>query len=126
MNLIRKLFGAKSKYDKTLPYTYEARIYAVEGDEEEFVSCVSDTICGLIDYIMENEHNPVRTKLFEIYTDKEIPIPEDCFLSEDGKWLPKEVLCERMTSRYGEARTEHNCQFRDREQTPSGPMNFTH
>jgi len=128
MNLIRKLFGARSKYDKNLPYSYEARIYTVAQaveEEEDFVSCLSETICGLINHLMDNHTDPNQVRLFEIYVDRETPIPEACYMGEDGNWLPKEQLCELMTSRYGEAKTEHNCQFRDRDQTPVGPMNFT-
>lgn len=32
MNMLEKFLGPKSKYDKSLPYTYEARIPIFEGE----------------------------------------------------------------------------------------------
>ena len=51
----RKILGPRSKYDDTLPYTYMARVPAIEGDDELFSYYFADTICGLIEYLYEND-----------------------------------------------------------------------
>ena len=43
MSILEKILGPKSKYDKSLPYTYEARIRIFE-DGTEHKSYLSDTI----------------------------------------------------------------------------------
>ena len=49
MNLIKKIIGPKSKYDKDLPYTYEAKVACWDG-ADEYNSYFADTICGVISY----------------------------------------------------------------------------
>lgn len=34
MGLVRKIIGPKSKYDKTIPYTYMAKVPIIEGDDD--------------------------------------------------------------------------------------------
>ena len=55
MSIIEKIIGPRSKYDKSLPYTYMARVPVIEGDEELFSHYFADTICGLIEYLDKNQ-----------------------------------------------------------------------
>ena len=50
MDLVKRIVGARSKYDRTLPYTYEARV-PITGAEGEFQTFFADTICGLLDLL---------------------------------------------------------------------------
>ena len=74
MNIFKKLFGPRSKYDNSLPYTYMAKIMEIEGDEEVTSNYFADTICGLIDYLVQNELKPEQVALFGVYLKKEIPL----------------------------------------------------
>ncbi len=51
MGIIRKFLGPKSKYNKSLPYTYMAKVPIIEGDDELFSHYFADTICGLVEYL---------------------------------------------------------------------------
>jgi hypothetical protein len=53
MGIIKNFIGPKSKYDKTIPYTYIAKVQIIEGvtDENMMNYYFSDTICGLIEYL---------------------------------------------------------------------------
>jgi hypothetical protein len=119
MNFLTKLFG--SKYDKKIPYTYQAVINVVEDDDPVQVSYLADKICTLTNFLKKRQVDPETVTICEVYNGKETPIPKDCYMTEDGKWFPKTKLCQPMTSRYGEAKTEFTCQFRDRNNRICGP-----
>ena len=59
MGLLGKIFGPKSKYDKSLPYTSEARIRTFE-DGSEHKTYLSDTICGLVEHLERNGIAPAE------------------------------------------------------------------
>jgi hypothetical protein len=119
MNPLAGLLG--SRYDDALPYSYEAVVYPLGEDESVRVSYVADTICGLVNFLKKRREDPEGIRLFEIFRGKEVPIPENRYLSEDGRWLPRKRLCNPMTERYGEPMDETNCRFRDRKGTVCGP-----
>jgi len=77
MGIVRKILGPKSKYDKSIPYTYFAKAPIVEGDESLVNYYFSDTICGLIEYLDESNINPEEVELFGCYLKKEIPIDKE-------------------------------------------------
>jgi len=52
MSLLSKIIGPKSKYEKDIPYTYEARVKVVD---EEYNSFLADTICALVAHLVENK-----------------------------------------------------------------------
>ena len=58
MNIIKKIIGPRSKYDRSLPYTYMARVPVIEGDDELFSHYFADTICGLVEYLDKNDIKP--------------------------------------------------------------------
>ncbi|MCK5716464.1 MAG: hypothetical protein KAH77_03165 [Thiomargarita sp.] len=119
MNILPKIFG--SKYDKTIPYTYEAIVNIMEDDDAIKISYMADKICTLINLLKKRQVDPKTVTMFEIYNGKDTLIPADCYMTEDDKWFPKTKLCRPMTSRYGEAKTDQNCQFRDRNNRICGP-----
>ena len=110
----------KSKHDKTLPYTYEARISLVEGDEL-YNSYFSDTICGLIDYLDSHAIQPEQVQLFEIYQGKEFPINIEYCLTEEKAWLFRPDICRSFRKHYKGHIEEGKCSFKDRNRTGYGP-----
>jgi len=59
---LKKYLGPKSKYDKAILYTYEARIRIIEGSDE-YNSYFSDTICGLVEYLHQNDIKPDEVQI---------------------------------------------------------------
>ena len=128
-SIVRKVLGAKSKYDKTLPYTYMARIPAIEGNRGIFSFYFADTICGLIEFLDELSIMPADTELFGVYLDEEIPLENDRCLDRHGNWLKRPEICRSLENHYKstpEARykghlEKDTCSFDDRDRRGSGP-----
>jgi len=72
LSVIRKVLGPLSKYDKSLPYTYMAKVPVIEGDEEMFSYYFADTICGLIEYLDQKNIAPAEVELYGLYLKQEI------------------------------------------------------
>jgi hypothetical protein len=131
MGIVRKILGPKSKFDKSLPYTYEARIDILSGqsDEPMFESYFSDTVCGLIEYLDENNIKPDEVQLFGCYLGKEIPLEIKHCTTPQGKWLQPPALCKSLEKQYKKTMEEHykghvadaECSFEDRDKDGSGP-----
>jgi hypothetical protein len=124
MGLFSKILGPKSKYDPSLPYTYEARVRIFEDadeDVEEFKTYLSDTICGLIAHLERNGIGPEEAELFEIYREGETPIPSSLLTNADGQWLKKQELCRAFEHHYPGHIREDSCSFEDRERGCLGP-----
>lgn len=130
MNIIKKFIGPKSKYDKTIPYTYVAKVQIIEGDESLLHHYFADTICGLIEYLDENNINPDEVELFGCYLKKEIPLDKKYCTSEDGKWLKRPDICHSLETHYKETLEEQykghvelgECSYEDRDRKGSGPF----
>ena len=120
MRLLDKLLGPKSKYDESLPYTYEARIRIFE-DEEEFKTYFSDTICGLIEHLQKNGVGPGEAELFEIYREHETSIPASLLATPEGQWLTKQELCRAFEHHYPGYIRKDSCDFEDRGRGCVGP-----
>jgi len=122
MGIVSKVFGPVSKYDKSLPYTYIAKVNIIEGDEELVNYFFADTICGLIEHLTNNKINPKEVKLFGCYLKKEILLDIDPLLDADGNWLQRPKLCKSledyyqktMDDRYKGHEAHSNCSFDDR------------
>ncbi|MCB0281577.1 MAG: hypothetical protein H6627_05235 [Calditrichae bacterium] len=130
MGVIRKILGPRSKYDKTLPYTYMARLPIMEQDKNLYEYFFADTICGLVEYLAEHNKNPEETELFGVYQKIEVPLDTKCALSDDGKWLRRPQICKAMEEyfaktlelRYKGHVFEGECSFEDRNTQGSGPF----
>lgn len=120
MSLFERILGPKSKYDKSIPYTYEARIRIIEGNSD-FNSYFSDTICGLVEYLHRNGIKPEDVQIVEIYQGKELPIDVKLFTTPDRQWLFKPDICRSFEERYKGHIRENSCSFDDRDGTGSGP-----
>lgn len=120
MNLIDKILGPKSKYDPSLPYTYEARV-RMFAEGEEFKSWFSDTICGLIEHLHRNRIRPDEAVLLEIYLDRESPIDAGLFATPDGEWLFKPEICRAFEEHYKGHIHDADCSFKDRGRGTTGP-----
>ena len=121
MPIVRKMLGAKSKYDKSLPYTYMARVPVIEGEKDLYNFYYADTICGLIEYLAENEISPQETELFGLFRKEEIPMKKSHFLSGKGKWLRRPQICRTLEAHYKGLVEHDTCAFDDRERQGSGP-----
>lgn len=125
MSLARKVLGPRSKYNSTLPYTYMAKIFVIEGDDKSAQYHFSDTLCGLIEYFEENQIEPDEVELYGCYLKKEIPLDKNPCLSNEGKWLLRPLLCRALEIHYQKTMDERykghieldDCLFDDRERT---------
>jgi len=120
MSIINKILGPGSKFDKSLPYTYEARVPIMEGGAT-YNSYFSDTICGLLEYLTENNIQPTEAEVFEVYQDQEFPIEKQLFIGPDGMWLKKPQLCYSFREHYPGHIQEGSCSFVDRDKEGTGP-----
>ena len=120
MRILRELIGPISKYDKTLPYTYEAKVPIIEGIEE-YNCYLSDTICGLIEYLEKNKIGPDDARIYEVFQNKEKMIEQCFYTSKEGNWLHKPELCHSLSEHYKGHIYEGRCSFNDRERTGIGP-----
>src|SRR3989338_8956316 len=120
MSLLEKILGPKSKYDKSLPYTYEARIRIFEGSEE-YNSYFADTICGLVEYLHRNGVKPDDVQIIEVYQKQEFPIDTMLFATPDREWLFKPDLCRSFEEHYKGHIRDNTCTFKDRDGKGSGP-----
>jgi len=117
---ITKLFGPKSKYDKSLPSTYEAKVPIMEG-VDIYNYYASDTICGLIEYLEKNEIKPERVEIYEFIQNEEKIIQQDLYTSKKGDWLHIPDLCRSLKEHYKGHIFEGRCSFNDRDRKGIGP-----
>ena len=131
MGIIKIFIGPKSKYDQSIPYTYIAKVPIIEGDKDESMMnyYFSDTICGLVEYLDENNIKPEEVELFGCYQKREIHIDKKYCLSEDGRWLKRPEICHSLENHYQSTMEEQfkghvelgECSFDDRDRQGSGP-----
>ena len=129
MGVVQKVLGPRSKYDKSLPYTYFAKIPALPGDDAYSLYYFSDTICGLIEYLDTNGIAPEVVELFGAYPDSDIPIEKARCLSPDGEWLKRPHICRALEGSYQETLEDRykghveigQCDFDDRDRMGGGP-----
>ncbi len=60
---------AKSKKDRSIPYTYEARIDRLSGQADEPLdhSFFADTLCGLVELMVEEGIAPADVRFYAVY-----------------------------------------------------------
>ncbi|MBN1446465.1 MAG: hypothetical protein JXA28_00940 [Bacteroidetes bacterium] len=129
MSLKSTLFGPTSRYDASLPYTYVARVPAIEGDTELHNDYFADTICGLIEYLDTNDISPDDVEIFGLYQDREIPLDKQYCLDTDGCWLTRPQICRSLEEHYRDTLElqykghveDGDCSYDDRERKGSGP-----
>jgi hypothetical protein len=129
MSIRSALFGPASKYNRDIPYTYVARIQAIEGDEDLINEYFADTICGLIDYLKSHEIQPKDVRLLGLYLKQEIALDITYCINEQGDWLSPPRLCHELEEHYLQTmehvykgHVEHGaCSYDDRNRQGSGP-----
>ena len=112
MEFLARIFGVNNS--NTYPYTYQAVINILDGDDSIQVSHFADTICGLITFLKMRGEDPGRTKIYEIYQGQKTLVPIQCYLGEGGLCYSRQELCHPMSSRYGEPGREGSCPFQGR------------
>ncbi|MDH5190594.1 MAG: hypothetical protein OEW89_05030 [Gammaproteobacteria bacterium] len=120
MGIIRELIGPKSKYEKDIPFTYEARINIIDG-EEDCKSYLADTICALVEYLDKNNIQPDEVKIYEIFQQEEKELETGFCISKEGNWLSRSELCQSFKEHYPGRIDDNGCVFEDREHDVSGP-----
>lgn len=120
MSLFEKLLGPKSKYDRSLPYTYEARIRIFE-DGSEHKSYLSDTICGLVEHLQRIGITPAEAEIIEIYRERETPIDTRLLTDADRQWLSRPDICRAFEEHYPGHIQDTTCSFKDRGRGCLGP-----
>ena len=126
MGIIKNLIGPKSKYNKSLPYTYEAKVDILCGQVENpiYSYYISDTICSLIEYLDAKDIEPEDVELICVYHGKEIPLEVQYCTNRKGNWLKPPTLCKSLEGRYKQTMEERykghvaegECSFEDRDQ----------
>ncbi len=130
MEIIRKILRPKSKYDRSIPYTYVAVVPVIEDEKDLANHYFSDTICGLIEYLKENNINPSETELFACFQEKEIPIDIAHCTNKEGDWLARPDICHSLEVHYKNTMEEQykghieigECNYEDRSREGSGPF----
>jgi len=130
MGFVKRILGPKSKYDRSLPYTYMARIPMIEGDNELYAHYFADTICGLVEYLDEKKIYPSEVDLFGLYLKTEIPLDKSYCISKEGKWLTRPYICRSLEEHYKDTLEEQykghvevgECSFDDRDRSGEGPF----
>jgi hypothetical protein len=128
MGISEKLLGPKSKYDETIPYTYMARVYTIEGENDIYSDSFSDTICGLIEYLDEHNIDPANAELFGIYKKKNLPLDIQYCIDKDSAWLKRPNICRSIEKHYKESLEEQykghikkgECDYEDRDRKANG------
>jgi hypothetical protein len=129
MGIVRKFLGPKSKYNKSLPYTYLAKVQILEDDDEFNSSYYADTICGLVEYLCDRNIHPSEVELFGIYCSEEIKLDKSICIDEMDNWLLRPDICNSLQNYYEETKDDlykgHTakevCSFDDRDRACDGP-----
>ena len=124
MGIIKKVIGAHSKYDKTLPYSYMAKHYIVEGNEDLCQYYYGDTICSLLEHLTKHDIRPSETELYSMYTNYKVKLDKKICSTNEDEWLLKPLLCVELEKHYKETKDElykghvatGDCSFDDREE----------
>ncbi len=129
MSVMHRFLGPRSKQDRSLPFTYMARVREVEDAPDLSVHYYADTICGLTEYLAEYGIEPERVELFGMYLDRAMHIEKEICLGIDRHWLRRPALCTALETYYHATleqqyvghRAEDPCSYADRDRTPTGP-----
>ena len=119
MGLIRRILGPRSKYIRELPYTYEATV-TVEEDPEITNTFLSDTICGLVEFLGRDGVEPSRVQIREVFQGTEQLIDAALYADAGGQWLTRPTLCRSFETHYPGHVRSADCSFEDRDKEVAG------
>lgn len=122
----------RAKKDRSLPYTYEAWVDILEGSASEPVHdhYFSDTLCGLIECLAENEIVPQHVQLYGLCRGELARLDTALCTDEEGSWLSRPTLCRVLENHYEHTHEEcykghvanGHCSFEDRDRESAGPV----
>jgi hypothetical protein len=131
MDIAKKILGPKSKYDKRLPYSFEARVDVLAGQGKAPVDqhWFSETLCGLIEILDAEGIAPAQARLFGVYRKEQTPMDPAPCMDAQGAWLQRPELCRSLEAYYvrtGDERyrghREHDaCDYEDRDRKGIAP-----
>lgn len=121
----------RSKADRSLPYTYEGwvDILAGRGKEPVFDHYFSDTLCGLVEVLDEQEIAPGHVQLYGLYRGEQTRLDTSLCTDDEGRWLKRPHLCHALEEHYEHTHEEcykghvekGHCMFEDRDREGIGP-----
>ena len=121
MSILSRIRGPESKYDRRLPYTYEARI-PVAGASGMVQTYFSDTLCGLLERLAAVGIHPDEPRIFEVRPEGGFPVALEHCVGADGKWLRRPEACESFRKHYAGHTMEGHCCYGDRSRQAEGPF----
>ena len=93
MSLKRKFLGPKSKYDKSLPYTYMAKAQIMKVIQIWFQHILQILFVDLLNIWMQRKITPNEAELFGIYRKDEIKLDKKILIDNKGNWLLRPEIC---------------------------------
>jgi len=128
MKILRKFLGPKSKYDKSLPYTYLAKEPLIKGDVL-YSYYFSDTLCGLVEHLDKRDVLPNEVEIYGLYKGEEKKLDKSVFIDGNNRWLFRPELCRTLEEYFEKTNDElykghkelETCSFDDRDRTGEGP-----
>lgn len=131
MGIMKKFVSPRSKRDRTLPYTYEGwvDILGGQGREPIYDHYFSDTLCGLIEVLDNQDIGPGEVRLFGVFRGEQTPLDTNLLTGDGGRWLMRPELCRMLEAHYEHTHEEcykghvekEACAFEDRDRDGSGP-----
>lgn len=118
MECLCNIVGPKSQCEQYTPYTYEAKVIVID---DEYKSFFADTICALVEHLVEYKVEPDEVELYEIFKDEEIKLNKEYCVSVEGRWLNRKELCVAFAEHYPGYIHDSGCTFEDGERDKTGP-----
>jgi hypothetical protein len=122
----------RSQRDPSLPYTYEAWVDILEGrgSEPVYDHFFADTLCGLIDYLAEQEIEPAHVRLAGHFGGDQVKLDIALCTDDEGTWRRRPELCRILEDHYDHTHEEcyrghveeGHCAFEDRDRAGAGPL----
>lgn len=121
MSVLQSILGPASKYDRRLPYGYEAsvRVVGVPGMVEHYFS---DTLCGLLERLAAESYGPSEVELIENRHDGTMSIAAEHCVDATGAWLRRPEACRILATHYAGHEATGRCCYRDRSRASAGPV----
>jgi hypothetical protein len=121
MGILEKVIGPASKFDRRLPYTYEARV-AVTGVPGMTDNYICDTLCGLLERLAADKADPRDVTILEIRPEGEFPVLVEHCLDHERNWLRRPEACRMFETYYAGHEKTGRCCYRDRSREADGPF----
>lgn len=131
MGAIRKALGPRSKYERSIPFTYEAKVdtLAGAGSEALYEYYFSDTLCGLVELMDSLGLGPDRAELFGVFRGEALLLENSVLTDEAGRWLSRPGLCRALEAEFAATQDRRylghvergSCRYEDRDRVGLGP-----